>query len=125
MTVGKECPQPTGRLGDGIRRRDPDGVEALRLSVGDQPDVLMAPQVALGSSQLGQFLYVIGKDGTVEQRMVTIGRTDGDQVAVLTAWGDLVISGNLQDLAGRAGGGAAGEGGAAISHTRDDAPPPA
>jgi len=72
----------------------------LRLSVGEQPDVLMAPQVALGSGQMGKYLYVIGKGGTVEQRMVTIGRTDGDQVAVLTglAEGDLVISGNLQKI---------------------------
>jgi len=72
----------------------------LRLSVGQQPDVLMAPQVALGSSQLGKFLYVVGKDGKVEQRMVEIGRTDGDQVAVLSglADGDLIISGNLQKI---------------------------
>ncbi len=72
----------------------------LRLSVGVEPDVLMAPQVALGSSQLGKFLYVVGKDGKVEQRMVAIGRTDGAEVAVLSglAAGDLVISGNLQKI---------------------------
>ncbi|SCM72253.1 Hemolysin D [uncultured Pleomorphomonas sp.] len=72
----------------------------LRLSVGDEPNVLMAPQVALGSSQLGKFLYVVGKDGKVEQRMVEIGRTDGDQVAVLSglAENDLIISGNLQKI---------------------------
>lgn len=72
----------------------------LRLSVGSEPDVLMAPQVALGSSQLGKFVYVVGKDSTVEQRMVTIGRTDGDQVAVLTGLteNDLIISGNLQKI---------------------------
>ncbi|WP_370677339.1 efflux RND transporter periplasmic adaptor subunit [Pleomorphomonas sp. PLEO] len=72
----------------------------LRLSVGSEPDVLMAPQVALGSSQLGKFLYVVSKDNTVEQRMVEIGRTDGDKIAVLSGIteNDLIISGNLQKI---------------------------
>ncbi|MBS1166273.1 MAG: efflux transporter periplasmic adaptor subunit [Proteobacteria bacterium] len=72
----------------------------LRLSVGSEPDVLMAPQVALGSSQLGKFVYVVGKDSKVEQRMVQIGRTDGDQIAVLSGIteNDLIISGNLQKI---------------------------
>lgn len=72
----------------------------LRLSVGSEPDVLMAPQVALGSSQLGKFVYVVGKDSKVEQRMVQIGRTDGDQIAILSGLteSDLVISGNLQKI---------------------------
>jgi multidrug efflux system membrane fusion protein len=72
----------------------------LRLSVGVEPDVLMAPQVALGSSQLGKFVYVIGKEGTVEQRMVEVGRTDGPDIAILSglAENDLVISGNLQKI---------------------------
>ncbi len=72
----------------------------LRLSVGSEPDVLMAPQVALGSSQLGKFVYVVGKDSKVEQRMVQIGRTDGPDVAILSGLteSDLVISGNLQKI---------------------------
>ena len=72
----------------------------LRLSVGSQPDVLMAPQVALGSSQLGKYVFVIGKEGTVEQRMVEVGRTDGPDIAILSGLteNDLVISGNLQKI---------------------------
>lgn len=72
----------------------------LRLSVGSQPDMLMAPQVALGSSQLGKFVYVVGKDSTVEQRMVEVGRTDGTDIAILSGLTetDLVISGNLQKI---------------------------
>lgn len=72
----------------------------LRLSVGSEPDVLMAPQVALGSSQLGKFVYVVGKDSKVEMRMVQIGRTDGDQIAILSGLteSDLVIAGNLQKI---------------------------
>ncbi|CAI9403832.1 Efflux pump periplasmic linker BepF [Pleomorphomonas sp. T1.2MG-36] len=72
----------------------------LRLSVGSQPDMLMAPQVALGSSQLGKFVYVVGKDSMVEQRMVEVGRTDGNQIAILSGLTekDLIISGNLQKI---------------------------
>ncbi len=72
----------------------------LRLSVGSEPDVLMAPQVALGSSQLGKFVYVVGKDSKVEMRMVQIGRTDGPEIAILSGLteSDLVISGNLQKI---------------------------
>jgi multidrug efflux system membrane fusion protein len=72
----------------------------VRLHIGDQPDALLAPQVALGSSQLGKYLYVVGKDNKVEQRFVSLGPTDGELVAVK---GDLpkdtqVIVGNLQKI---------------------------
>ena len=50
---------------------------------GEQPDALMVPQTALGSSQLGKYVYVVGEDNKVEQRLVSLGPTDGDLVAVL------------------------------------------
>ncbi|RVD64816.1 efflux RND transporter periplasmic adaptor subunit, partial [Mesorhizobium sp. M4A.F.Ca.ET.029.04.2.1] len=70
----------------------------VRLHVKEQPDTLMVPQVALGSSQLGKYLYVVGKGNTVDQRMVSLGPVNGDQVAILSgvAEGDQVITGNLQ-----------------------------
>ena len=40
----------------------------VRLHVRQQPDALMVPQTALGSSQLGKYLYVVGKGNTVDQR---------------------------------------------------------
>ena len=55
----------------------------VRLHVREQPDALMVPQVALGSSQLGKYLYVVGDGNKVEQRIVTLGPTDGEQVAIL------------------------------------------
>ncbi len=72
----------------------------LRLGVGSEPDVLMVPQVALGSSQLGKFVYVVGKDSKVEMHMVQIGRTDGPEIAILSGLteSDLVISGNLRKI---------------------------
>ncbi|MBZ9797454.1 efflux RND transporter periplasmic adaptor subunit [Mesorhizobium sp. ES1-4] len=72
----------------------------VRLHVKQQPDALMVPQVALGSSQLGKYLYVVGKGNTVDQRLVSLGPTSGDMVAILSgvSEGDQVITGNLQKI---------------------------
>ena len=72
----------------------------VRLHIRQQPDALMVPQTALGSSQLGKYLYVLGKGNTVDQRMVSLGPTNGDQVAILSgvSEGDQVITGNLQKI---------------------------
>jgi multidrug efflux system membrane fusion protein len=72
----------------------------IRLQVGQESDVLLVPQIAIGSSQLGRFVYVVGKDQKVEQRIITLGRTIGDLVVVEQglAEGDPVIVGNLQKL---------------------------
>ena len=72
----------------------------VRLHVGEQPDALLIPQVAVGSSQLGRFVYVVGQDHKAEQRIVTLGRTVGDLVVVAKglAEGEPVIVGNLQKL---------------------------
>jgi membrane fusion protein (multidrug efflux system) len=43
----------------------------LNLTVGKLPDALLIPQTALLETQLGSFVYVLGKDNKVEQRMVT------------------------------------------------------
>ena len=60
----------------------------------------MVPQTALGSSQLGKYVYVVGEGNKVEQRLVSLGPTDGDLVVVLkgVSEGDQVISGNLQKI---------------------------
>jgi multidrug efflux system membrane fusion protein len=72
----------------------------VRLHVKQQADALMVPQTALGSSQLGKYLYVVGKGNTVDQRIVSLGPISGDQVAILSgvAEGDQVITGNLQKI---------------------------
>lgn len=72
----------------------------IRLSVSERPNALLVPQVALGSSQLGKYVYVVGKGNKAEQRMVSLGPIDGDLVAVDkgVAAGDRVISGNLQKI---------------------------
>ena len=72
----------------------------VRLRIRDQPDTLMAPQAALGSSQMGKYVYVVGADDRVELRLLTLGPTDGDLVSVPKGLseGDRIIVGNLQKI---------------------------
>ncbi|WP_406858004.1 efflux RND transporter periplasmic adaptor subunit [Alsobacter sp. KACC 23698] len=72
----------------------------IRLRVGEQPDALLAPQVAVGSSQLGKFVYVVGEGNKAEQRLVALGQVDGENVSLLkgVSAGDRVIVGNLQKI---------------------------
>jgi multidrug efflux system membrane fusion protein len=72
----------------------------VRVHIADQPDALLVPQVALGSSQLGRFVYVIGKDGKAEQRIVSPGASYGSLVVIDKGVkeGDEIIVGNLQKI---------------------------
>ncbi|RVD55755.1 efflux RND transporter periplasmic adaptor subunit, partial [Mesorhizobium sp. M7A.F.Ca.ET.027.03.2.1] len=87
-------------IGNGKFTLLPGQYVRVRLHVREQADALMVPQTALGSSQLGKYLYVVGKDNTVDQRLVSLGPTSGGQVAILSgvAEGDQVITGNLQKI---------------------------
>jgi multidrug efflux system membrane fusion protein len=68
--------------------------------ISEQPDALMVPQAALGSSQFGKYVYVVGKGNVVEQRIVSLGPVQGDLVALSSgvAEDDQVIAGNLQKI---------------------------
>ncbi len=72
----------------------------IRVHVREQPNTLLVPQIAIGSSQLGKYVFVIGGGGTVEQRMVSLGPTQGDLVAIQSGVGenDRVITGSLQKI---------------------------
>jgi multidrug efflux system membrane fusion protein len=72
----------------------------IRLAIGAQPDALMVPQTALGSSQLGKYVYVVSAESKAEQRLVSLGPTDGDLVVISkgVAAGEDVINGNLQKI---------------------------
>jgi multidrug efflux system membrane fusion protein len=71
-----------------------------RLHIRDEPDALMAPMAALGSSQTGKFVYVVGEGERAEQRPLTLGATDGEFVSVVKGLkeGERVIVGNLQKI---------------------------
>jgi multidrug efflux system membrane fusion protein len=72
----------------------------VRLHIKDQPNALMAPQTALGSSQMGEFLYVVGAGDKAEQRLLTLGPTDGPLVSIVSGLkdDDRIIVGNLQKI---------------------------
>jgi multidrug efflux system membrane fusion protein len=72
----------------------------IRLAIRTEPDALMVPQTALGSSQLGKYVYVVGEGNKVDQRLVSLGPSDGELVAVLkgVSEGESVINGNLQKI---------------------------
>jgi membrane fusion protein, multidrug efflux system len=72
----------------------------VRLRLAERPDALLVPQVALGSSQLGKFVYVVGEGNRAEQRFVTPGDSYGDLVVIEKGVreGEAVIVGNLQKL---------------------------
>jgi multidrug efflux system membrane fusion protein len=72
----------------------------IRLHLRDEPGALMVPQAALGSSQLGKYLFIVGKDNVVEQRMVSLGAVHEGLVTIEkgVAEGDQVIDGNLQKI---------------------------
>jgi membrane fusion protein, multidrug efflux system len=71
----------------------------VRLHIKNEENALMVPQTALGSSQIGKYVYVVA-NGRAEQRFVTLGAADGSLVAVVkgVSEGDQVIAGNLQKI---------------------------
>lgn len=72
----------------------------VRVHLRDQPGALLVPQAAVGSSQLGKYVYVIGSGNTVEQKLVSLGPAQGDLIAIASgiAADDRVITGNLQKI---------------------------
>jgi membrane fusion protein, multidrug efflux system len=72
----------------------------VRLHIKDEPNAFMAPQTALGSSQMGKFVYVVGAGDKAEIRPLTLGPVDGDLVSVVKGLseGDRIIVGNLQKI---------------------------
>jgi multidrug efflux system membrane fusion protein len=72
----------------------------VRLRVGEVEDALLVPQAAVGSSQVGKFVYLVTPDDKADQHYVALGPTDGDMIVVTkgVSEGDRIIVGNLQKL---------------------------
>jgi multidrug efflux system membrane fusion protein len=72
----------------------------VRLLVRDQPDALMAPVAALGSNQMGKYVYVVGQGDKAEMRPLELGPAEGSLVSVVkgVSEGERVIVGNLQKI---------------------------
>jgi membrane fusion protein, multidrug efflux system len=72
----------------------------VRISLHEIPNALIVPQAAIGSSQLGKYVYIVSSESKVEQRLVSLGPTDGEGVVISSGVteGDNVITGNLQKI---------------------------
>jgi len=72
----------------------------VRLLLRDQPDALMAPVAALGSNQMGKYVYVVGQGDRAELRPLELGPSDGALVSIVkgVSEGERVIVGNLQKI---------------------------
>ncbi|HET6391069.1 efflux RND transporter periplasmic adaptor subunit [Hyphomicrobium sp.] len=71
----------------------------IRIHAGEDPNALMVPQTAVGSSQLGKYVYVVDAHNVAQQKLVTLGPADGDLISVTGVdEKDLIITGNLQKI---------------------------
>jgi len=71
-----------------------------RLHLGDREGALLVPQNAVGSSQIGRTVMIVGEGDKAEQRTVKLGDTYGDLVVITDGLkaGERVITGQLQKL---------------------------
>jgi multidrug efflux system membrane fusion protein len=70
------------------------------LHLGDLPNAVLVPQSAVGTTQIGRTLMIVGKDNKVEERLVKLGDNDGDMIVVADGLkpGERVITGQLQKI---------------------------
>lgn len=76
----------------------------IRAGIGTLEAALLVPQEAVAADQLGDYVLVVGDDGRVERRGVTIGTTvDNMRVVARGLAGDerVIIKGLLQAIPGR------------------------
>ena len=72
----------------------------IELQVDELKNALLIPQIAIGSGQLGKYVYVAGSDGKAIRRAVTTKFTQGTDIVVADGLkaGEQVITSNLQKL---------------------------
>jgi multidrug efflux system membrane fusion protein len=70
------------------------------LHLGDLQGALLVSQSAVGSTQIGRMLMIVGEGNKVEQRPVKLGDSDGDMIVVTDGLkpGERVITGQLQKI---------------------------
>ena len=76
----------------------------VRVPLGDEPEMLLVPDRAIGSDQSGRYLLIAGKDDVVEQRTVEIGQLVGELRVVASGIKPddrVVISGLLSAVPGQ------------------------
>jgi membrane fusion protein, multidrug efflux system len=70
------------------------------LHLGDLQGAVLVPQSAVGATQIGRTLMIVGAGNKVEQRLVKLGDSDGDKIVVTDGLkpGERVITGQLQKI---------------------------
>jgi multidrug efflux system membrane fusion protein len=70
------------------------------LHLGDLQGAVLVPQSAVGATQIGRTLMIVGEGNKVEQRLVKLGDNDGDMVVITDGLkpGERVITGQLQKI---------------------------
>lgn len=76
----------------------------VRVPLDQQPNVLLVPDVALGSDQAGRYVLVVNADNVVEQRKVQTGALDGELRVIesgLKADDRVILAGLLRAIPGQ------------------------
>jgi RND family efflux transporter MFP subunit len=76
----------------------------VRVPLGEQPNMLLVPDRAIGSDQSGYYVLVAGKDDVVEQRGIQIGQLVGNLRVVtsgITADDRVIVSGLMTAVLGQ------------------------
>jgi multidrug efflux pump subunit AcrA (membrane-fusion protein) len=76
----------------------------VRVPLGEQPDMLLVPDRAIGSDQSGHYVLVAGKDDVVEQRGIQIGQLVGNLRVVtsgIAADDRIIVSGLMTAVPGQ------------------------
>src|SRR5690606_6705216 len=76
----------------------------VRVPLGEQPDMLLVPDRAIGSDQSGPYVLIAGKDDVVEQRGIQIGQLVGNLRAAtsgITADDRIIVSGLMTAVPGQ------------------------
>lgn len=74
----------------------PGAFVRIRIPIGERDDMLLVPQLALGTNQAGRYVLIVNDEGVVEQRTVTTGPREGPLQVVeggLTADDWVVVNG--------------------------------
>ena len=72
----------------------------VKVTIGRIDDAKLVPLAAVGSSQLGKYVYTVGDKNVVEMKQIALGQSDGDHVAVTSglSGSETIITGNLQKI---------------------------
>jgi multidrug efflux system membrane fusion protein len=75
----------------------------VMLYLGEEPDRVVAPAAAIQAGQQGQYVFVVKPDGTAEQRLVKVNRSNEKEAVIdagLSGGETVVVDGHLRVVPG-------------------------